>query len=116
MTDSSDKEKIIQFPGLDQSEGADAAPTSQPNESAAEAEEVTETVDPAGVMNEHREKAMQIALSGMSFITIGIQPTGSGADFFTSIDGVEQDLLDALPVLVGVIARAVERRFGDGES
>ena len=110
-------EKIIQFPGqaaqsaaasdtdkLAASETSTAGPTATPDGS---------TVDAPGVMNEQREKSMQIALSGMSFITVGIQPTETGADFFTAVDGVPTDIRDALPVLEGVIERAFQRRFED---
>ena len=62
-------------------------------------------------LNEHQAKSLQVACSGMSFVTIGIKPTGSGADFFTAIDGDQQTLEDAGPHLGGVIERAIQRRF-----
>jgi len=57
-----------------------------------------------------QEKAVQIVLSGMSFVCIGIKPEGDGADFFTAIHGQREDLMDAGPHLGGVIERAYQRK------
>lgn len=54
-------------------------------------------------------KAMGIILS-KSFVLVGIEPTESGADFFTVVEGDDQDLLNALEHLDGVIRRAYHRK------
>ncbi len=61
-------------------------------------------------MSADQEKALQVILSGMSFVCVGIKPTDSGADFFTAVDGEEEELRNALPHLDGVIERAYARK------
>ncbi len=61
-------------------------------------------------LSEDQEKAVQIVLSGMSFVCIGIKPAGDGADFFTAVHGKREDLLDSAPHLDGVIDRAFKRK------
>ena len=53
---------------------------------------------------------MQIVLSGMSFIVIGIKPSGGGADFFTAVQGDPAELRNAQDHLSGVIERAFSRK------
>jgi len=57
-----------------------------------------------------QEKAVQLVLSGKSFVCVAIEPTGTGADFFTAIDGLAQELGDAKPHLGGVVERALDKR------
>jgi hypothetical protein len=57
-----------------------------------------------------QQKAMQIVMSGMPFICIGIQATDRGADFFTALHGEPADLRNAQPHLDGVISRAYSRK------
>ena len=87
-------DKLIRFPGA---QAAASAP---------------EPVAPAqsGGLTPEQEKALGIVLGGMSFVCIGIQPTASGADFFTAVQGDAQALRDAQPHLDGVIARAYRRQ------
>ena len=103
----SDNEKVIQFPGQvgSKSDGHDAQ--------SASGEGV---VSPPGNgelgipgLTQDQEKAMQIAMDGMSFVVVGIKPTDSGADFFTAVHGDREDLRNAGPHLDGVIQRAFER-------
>ena len=63
-----------------------------------------------GAASEDQEKALQVIMSGMSFVCIGIRPTESGADFFTAVDGDAQELTDAAPHLDGVVDRALRRK------
>jgi hypothetical protein len=46
----------------------------------------------------------------MAFICIGIKPTDSGADFFTSCGGDHTDLRNAEEELPAVIARLYARK------
>jgi hypothetical protein len=61
-------------------------------------------------LSDDQRKAIEIVLSGMSFVTIGIKPTGSGADFFTAIHGAADELTAAQPHLGGVLDRAFARK------
>ena len=49
-------------------------------------------------------------MSGMDFVLVGIQPTESGADFFTAVHGDARALFNAQPHLAGVIERAYGRK------
>ncbi len=95
-------DKIIRFPGS----GPSPAKPGKPAKG-----------DPAGKgkrgadgMTEDQRKAVQIVLSGMPFVLIGIQPTASGADFFTALGGEAGDLRNAQDHLAGVIERAFAKR------
>ncbi len=87
-------DKIIRFPGL-----APAAP----------APSATPEIGADGLTEDQR-KAVQLVLSGMSFVMIGIKATDRGADFFTAVHGEAADLRNAQPHLDGVIARAYSRK------
>lgn len=94
-------DKIIQFPG-----GNQPAEDDQP---------ATPTEGSIGnvlglQLSPDQEKALQVVMSGMSFVCVGIQPTESGADFFTAIHGDAADLTNAQPHLGGVIDRAFDRQ------
>lgn len=120
------QDKIIQFPGLagrtnppamkpstddtetgeaesdsDQDQKAAAAPMAGPGSQLARG--------PDGLTDDQR-KAVQLVLSGMAFVCIGIKPTDRGADFFTAVDGDPSDLRNALDHLGGVIERAYGRK------
>lgn len=88
-------DKLIRFPG------AQAAATPEPPAPAR---------GKAGALTPEQEKAIGIILGGMSFVCIGVQPTDSGADFFTAVQGDAQALREAQPHLDGVIARAYRRQ------
>lgn len=90
-------DKIIRFPGA-----AGAKPAPPP---AAAAPAVG-----ADGMTEDQRKAVQIVLSGMAFVLVGIKPTDRGADFFTAVHGEPSDLRNAQDHLSGVIARAYDRK------
>lgn len=64
------------------------------------------TADPD---NAARTKAMQIIMSGMDFICIGVKPTADGADFFTAVADSGDSLREAEAHLPGVISRALDR-------
>lgn len=95
-----DEDKVIAFPGADATAAADEA-----------------RISPAGTgqlgipgLTADQEKAIQVVMSGMSFVLVGIRPTDSSADFFTALDGDSADLGQARPHLSGVIDRAFQRR------
>jgi hypothetical protein len=96
-----DDDKILRFPGA---AGRPAGKGERPEEKAAEA-----GPGPDG-LNDDQRKAMQIVLSGMPFVMIGIKPTTSGADFFTAVQGEAADLRNAQDHLPGVIERAFSRK------
>jgi hypothetical protein len=60
-------------------------------------------------LSEAQRKAIGIVLSGMPFVTVGLKPTVSGADFFTAVGGDATDLHNAEPHLAAVISRAIDR-------
>lgn len=90
-------DKIIRFPGA-----AGAAKTPPPAP-------VAEEKGPDGLTEDQR-KAVQVVLSGMTFVLVGIKPTERGADFFTAVHGDHTDLRNAQDHLAGVIARAYSRK------
>jgi hypothetical protein len=96
-----DDDKILKFPGA--GKRSDAAPAKP----AAKGEA---PVIGADGLNEDQRKAMQIVLSGMPFVLVGIKPTPSGADFFTAVSGESSDLRNAQDHLGGVIERAFSRK------
>ena len=61
-------------------------------------------------LSEDQRKAVQVVLSGMPFVLIGIKATDRGADFFTAIHGEASDLRNAQAHLSGVIDRAFDRK------
>jgi len=89
-------DKIIRFPGA--AKPAEAPPAPATSEIGSDG------------LTEDQRKAVQIVLSGMSFVLVGIKPTDRGADFFTSVHGDAADLRNAQPHLDGVIARAFSRK------
>lgn len=95
-----DDDKIIRFPGA-------AGKTA--GKSAAKASEPAAVTGPDG-LSEDQRKAMQIVLSGMPFVAVGIKATPSGADFFTAVHGEAADLRNARDHLAGVIERAMSRK------
>ena len=96
----SDDDKIINFPGSTDAGGASDQPVSLPGDGST------------GIsgLSADQEKAIQVAVSGMSFVMIGIKPTSGGADFFTAVDGDRTELRDAQSHLQGVIDRLFDRR------
>ena len=96
----SESHNVIRFPGLD------------PKHQEAQTDDipVDKMTSPMPALTQAQEKAMQVILSGMSFVLVGVKPTDSGADFFTAVDGEADDIVNALPHLDGVINRAVERK------
>jgi hypothetical protein len=118
-----DNDKIINFPGAQRAaaqpaSGAKAAKTAK-SKAAASAPGIPDPgrFSPAGSgavgipgLTEDQEKAIQIILSGMSFVTVGLRPTGGGADFFNALDGQTDELRNAAPHLAGVVERALRKR------
>ena len=92
-------DKIIRFPG-----SGTRAPVPEPAEEA-----IPDGLELSGLTPEQR-KAVGIVLSGMPFVLVGIKPTTSGADFFTSLGGDDADLRNAHGHLAAVIDRAFTRR------
>lgn len=87
-------DKILRFPGARRAAAPPPAPVPP---------------DLAHLSDDQR-KAVQIVLSGMPFVAVGIQPTERGADFFTAVHGEPTDLRNAQPHLHGVIERAFARK------
>jgi len=109
-------DKILQFPGAKSDTPAKAKPAVS---KAATAKAAPLTLEPAQLeaaqaaltnLSADQQKAMQIVMSGLPFVLVGIQPTDRGADFFTAVHGEATDLRNAQPHLDGVIARAFERK------
>ncbi len=97
-------DKVLRFPGA-------AGPKK------AQPAHVGDAVSPPGDrslgipgLSADQEKAVQLALSGRSFVLVALEPTPDGADFFTALHGDGSALREALPHLDGVIARLFERR------
>jgi hypothetical protein len=95
-----DNDKVIRFPGF----GSKPAPA----KSAAEAP-AAPILGPDGLTDDQR-KAIQLVLSGNSFVMVALKPTDRGADFFTAVHGDHTDLRNAQPHLDGVIERALSRK------
>lgn len=96
----SESPKVIRFPGL----GERKPVVAQPAEAAKNAE------IGADGLTEDQRKAIQVILSGMTFVLVGIKPTERGADFFTSVHGDAGELRNAQDHLDGVIARAFSKK------
>ena len=96
----SDESNVIKFPGLAarKPEALRVLDAAKPGE-----------IGPDGLTEDQR-KAIQVILSGMTFVLIGIKPTDRGADFFTSVHGDAGELRNAQPHLDGVIARAFSKK------
>ncbi len=96
-------DKIIRFPGsIGKAPAGGHPPLTVSKAPSAD-------VGPDGLTEDQR-KAVQVVLSGMSFVLIGIKPTDRGADFFTSVHGDPSELRNAQDHLEGVIARAFSRK------
>lgn len=93
----SDGDKIIRFPGP-------AKPGKPAGSAPAEA-----AVGADGLTDDQR-KAIQLILSGMSFVLVAIKPTDKGADFYTALHGDHTELRNAQEHLPGVIARLYDRK------
>lgn len=93
----SDGDKIIRFPG--------PAKPAKPAESAPAAAPVG-----ADGLTDDQRKAIQLILSGMSFVLVAIKPTDKGADFYTALHGDHAELRNAQEHLPGVIARLYDRK------
>jgi hypothetical protein len=105
-----DDDKILQFPGGGKLDSKpDFKPKAKSKGKAPEATLPSAAVGPDG-LSEDQRKAVQIVLSGMPFVLIGIKATDRGADFFTALNGEAADLRNAQPHLEGVIERAFSRK------
>jgi hypothetical protein len=113
-------DKFIQFPGFGPAAGKNTSKTSDKSVDKKAAESAPIPGAPGGLsdsipgntdgLNEDQRKALQIVLSGMPFVMVGIKPTQSGADFFTALHGEATDLRNAADHLPGVIERAYDRK------
>ncbi|MBA3939037.1 MAG: hypothetical protein H0X38_16445 [Planctomycetes bacterium] len=101
-------DKIIRFPGS--GPGPAKPGKAAKGEAASKEKGKGETARGVDGLTEDQRKAVQIVLSGMPFVLIGIQPTASGADFFTALGGEAGDLRNAQDHLAGVIERAFAKR------
>ncbi len=124
MSDTDDR--IIRFPGLkpaDTKTGEKTAgkPVDVPDEIAAakskKSAKKSAAADPMAAataamaaLDEDRQKAIQVIMSGMPYVCVGIQPTDKGADFFTATGGDEAEIAKASPHLASVIERLLRRR------
>ena len=103
-----DAPNVIRFPGLADRKPV-VAPADEPVEKPADTPAAAGAVGSDGLTEDQR-KGIQVILSGMTFVLIGIKPSDRGADFFTSVHGDATDLRNAQPHLDGVIARAFSKR------
>ena len=107
LSNMADDDKILRFPGANT---RPAEKSGRPNPKTPEPSPApTAAAGPDGLTEDQR-KAMQIVLSGMSFVVIGIKPSGGGADFFTAVQGDPAELRNAQDHLGGVIERAFSRK------
>lgn len=90
-------DKVLQFPGAKKPE--EKPPMVLKNDKG---EEIS--------LNEDQHKALNIILSNMTFILLGLKPIPTGADFFTVIHGDEQVLANAKDSLLMIIDRAYGRK------
>lgn len=95
-----DDDKIIRFPG-----GAAGGRSKTPASTAPAAP----VAGPDGLTEDQR-KAVQLVLSGMSFVLVALKPSDRGADFYTALHGDSTDLRNAQPHLAGVIERLYARK------
>jgi hypothetical protein len=93
-------DKIIQFPGG----------TDRPDPDPDRLSPVGEGALGLAGLTVDQEKAIQLVLSGMSFVCIGVSPTATGADFYTAVDGKREDLEPAKEHLGGILADALKKR------
>lgn len=117
-------DKIIQFPGArPEAQQAHQDQAIQPSaEQIADAidyakdrtdESVMSIVGPDGVpvpLSPDQQKAMQLIMSQVSFVMVGLKPTAIGCDFFTAVHGDKTDLSNASDELGNVIGRALSRK------
>jgi hypothetical protein len=99
-------DKIINFPG------AKSAAQAKPGKAKRVGKDEPADAAAAAIdgLGEDQRKAMQIVLSGMGFVLVGLKPTASGADFFTAVHGDATDLRNARDHFTGVIERALDRK------
>jgi hypothetical protein len=67
------------------------------------------TVD-GETLTDDQAKAIALVLSGNAFVTVGVFPTKTGADFLTALHGKPEDLRAAEDHLPGVIGRLFVRK------
>jgi hypothetical protein len=60
-------------------------------------------------LTQQQQKAIGCIMSGMAFVFVGIKPTNTGADFFTTLHGEDTDLRNAQDHLPDVIQRLYVR-------
>jgi len=98
---------IIQFPGV----RSTLVGSPQPGPNAPPSLTVDEKPNGQQIMlNPEQQKALQIIASGKAFIVIGLDPTDSGCDFHTAMQGDADDLRNAEQHLEGVISRLYVRK------
>ena len=107
LPNMTDDDKILRFPGAN---SRPVEKNGRPNSKAPEPTLSSTAAPGPDGLTEDQRKAMQIVLSGMSFVVIGIKPSGGGADFFTAVQGDPAELRNAQDHLSGVIERAFSRK------
>ncbi len=105
-------DKVIQFPGAAGRQPPEPEKPARGKKADRAAKPGGEPIAPIDAQNlsDDQKKALQVVLSGMPFIAIGIKSTPSGADFFTAVHGDADALRNAAPHLAGVIERAMGRK------
>ncbi len=107
-------DKIIKFPGAAKPAPAAAAASATPAATGSPATPaIGDRVDGKpgdDGLTEDQRKAIQVVVSGLPFVCIGIRPTDRGADFFTAVGGTATDLRNAADHLPGVIERAFAKK------
>lgn len=104
-------DKILQFPGG--TARKPAAPQAAPvpvEVPEMTPEHLAQAQALLGNLSPDQQKALQVVMSGMPFVCVGIKPTPSGADFFTALHGEPADLRNAQSHLASVIERAYARK------
>lgn len=60
-------------------------------------------------LSQAQQKAVNIVISGMPFIVVGILPTVSGADIFSALGGNKEELIKVYHKLGEILERAYEQ-------
>ena len=60
-------------------------------------------------LSQAQQKAVNIVISGMPFIVVGILPTVGGADIFSALGGNKEELIKVYHKLGEILERAYEQ-------
>jgi hypothetical protein len=94
MSELEPEDNVIMFPGFKKNEVAIPPP---------------QVIDGQIQLSQAQQKAMNIIISGMPFVVIGIYPIRNGADIFSSLGGNKEELIKAYDKLGEILERAYEK-------